>query len=193
MASWKQLVRPYTTTTTTTTTSRRKTVVLSKYDASAAKTEEENLVIVTLRLKKITQGLSDIKRGIWVMPLTRAQQHWKSTCLRIAILFVLTLFPPINATIFQSFVFDERLGDGKAYLKADYRIQYGQPEQILFHSYAILFGLVFGLLPCIVSQQGRYTVSPTHPVRCTCLLCSPCLVCLYKNTTVLSSLVLVLV
>ena len=29
--------------------------------------------------------------------------HWKSTCTRITILFLLTVFPPVSTTIFQTF------------------------------------------------------------------------------------------
>jgi hypothetical protein len=33
--------------------------------------------------------------------------HWKSTCTRITILFLLTVFPPVSTTIFQTFGYGE--------------------------------------------------------------------------------------
>ncbi len=67
----------------------------------------------------------------------------KALCIRIAILFILTIFPPVSTTIFQTFNYDERLGDGSAYLKADYSIEYKDEQHQHFRIYAVLMGLLY--------------------------------------------------
>jgi hypothetical protein len=71
------------------------------------------------------------------------KDDWKALCIRIAILFVLTIFPPVSTTIFQTFNYDERLGDGSAYLKADYNIEYKDEQHQNFRIYALAMGLLY--------------------------------------------------
>ncbi len=71
------------------------------------------------------------------------KDDWKALCIRIAILFVLTIFPPVSTTIFQTFNYDERLGDGSAYLKADYSIEYKDEQHQVFRIYASAMGLLY--------------------------------------------------
>jgi len=71
---------------------------------------------------------------------------WMATCIRIAILFVLTIFPPVSSTIFQTFHYDERLADGSAYLRADYTIEWQDANHQTYRTYAILMGLLYCLL-----------------------------------------------
>ncbi len=71
------------------------------------------------------------------------KNDWKALCIRIAILFVLTIFPPVSTTIFQTFNYDERLGDGSAYLKADYSIEYKDEQHQNFRIYAFAMGLLY--------------------------------------------------
>ncbi len=73
----------------------------------------------------------------------RKKDDWKALCIRIAILFVLTIFPPVSTTIFQTFNYDERLGDGSAYLKADYSIEYKDEQHQVFRIYASAMGLLY--------------------------------------------------
>jgi hypothetical protein len=68
---------------------------------------------------------------------------WKALCIRIAILFVLTIFPPVSTTIFQTFNYDQRLGDGSAYLKADYSIEYKDEDHENFRKYAFVMGSLY--------------------------------------------------
>jgi hypothetical protein len=68
---------------------------------------------------------------------------WKAACIRTAILFVLTIFPPVSTTVFQTCHYDERLGDGSAYLKADYAIEYQHAEHQAFRIYAAVMGLFY--------------------------------------------------
>jgi hypothetical protein len=71
------------------------------------------------------------------------KDDWKALCVRITILFVLTIFPPVSTTIFQTFNYDERLGDGSAYLKADYSIEYKDEQHQVFRIYASAMGLLY--------------------------------------------------
>jgi hypothetical protein len=71
------------------------------------------------------------------------KEDWKALCIRVAILFVLTIFPPVSTTIFQTFSYDKRLGDGSAYLKADYSIEYNDEQHQHFIIYAIVMGIVY--------------------------------------------------
>ena len=66
--------------------------------------------------------------------------------MRIAILFVLTIFPPVSTTIFQTFHYDERLANGSAYLKADYAIERQDAVHQGFRIYAISMGVLYCLL-----------------------------------------------
>ncbi len=71
------------------------------------------------------------------------KDDWKALCIRIAILFVLTIFSPVSTTIFQTFNYDERLGDGSAYLKADYSIEYKDEQHQNLRIYAVAMGLLY--------------------------------------------------
>jgi len=61
----------------------------------------------------------------------------------VAILFILTIFSPVSTTIFQTFNYDTDLGDGSAYLKADYTIEYHDDEHKFFRLYAVVTGLLY--------------------------------------------------
>jgi hypothetical protein len=74
------------------------------------------------------------------------RNEWKAACMRIAILFVLTIFPPVSTTIFQTFHYDERLANGSAYLKADYAIERQDAVHQGFRIYAISMGVLYCLL-----------------------------------------------
>ena len=80
------------------------------------------------------------------------KDDWKALCIRIAILFVLTIFPPVSTTIFQTFNYDERLGDGSAYLKADYSIEYKDEQHQNFRIYAFAMGLLY----CVGIPLGSF-------------------------------------
>ena len=80
------------------------------------------------------------------------RDDWKAACIRIAILFVLTIFPPVSTTIFQTFHYDERLADGSAYLKADYAIERQDAEHQGFRIYAIAMGVLY----CLFIPLGSF-------------------------------------
>jgi hypothetical protein len=61
-------------------------------------------------------------------------------------LFVLTIFPPVSSTIFQTFHYDERLADGSAYLRADYTIERQDAKHQNYRTYAVFMGLLYCLL-----------------------------------------------
>jgi hypothetical protein len=80
------------------------------------------------------------------------RDDWKAACIRLAILFVLTIFPPVSTTIFQTFHYDERLADGSAYLKADYAIERQDAEHQGFRIYAITMGVLY----CLFIPLGSF-------------------------------------
>jgi hypothetical protein len=86
------------------------------------------------------------------------KKAWYSTCIRVAILFLLTVFPAVSTTVFQTFGYDERLGDGESYLKADYTIKYGDPTHTFFRYYALVFMVVY----CLGIPLGTLLVLNYH-------------------------------
>jgi hypothetical protein len=69
----------------------------------------------------------------------------QSKCEFIVILVLISVFPIISTTIFQTFVYDSRLGNGLEYLRADYRIERSDPT----HQRYIAYGGVMALLYCV--------------------------------------------
>ena len=63
-------------------------------------------------------------------------QKLRGKCIFVVTLFMWSVFPIVSSTIFQTFAFDERLGDGTAFLKGDYSIQRDDPEHQWYMSYA---------------------------------------------------------
>jgi hypothetical protein len=82
------------------------------------------------------------------------RDDWKAACIRFAILFVLTIFPPVSTTIFQTFHYDERLANGSAYLKADYAIERQDAEHQGFRIYAIIMGMLY----CLFIPLGSFSL-----------------------------------
>ena len=70
----------------------------------------------------------------------------KSTCIYIVLLVLYSVFPILSAFIFQTFLYDTRLNDGTAFLKADYSIEHADPSQQSMEAYAIGMSLLYVLL-----------------------------------------------
>ena len=78
--------------------------------------------------------------------LQRQLRRMQAKCIFIGVLFVWSMFPIVSAIIFQAFAFDESLGDGTAFLKADYSIQRNDPDHQWYMGYAgavVRFDLIF--------------------------------------------------
>jgi hypothetical protein len=69
----------------------------------------------------------------------------QSKCEFIVILVLISVFPIISTTIFQTFVYDSRLGNGVEYLRADYKIERSDPT----HQRYLAYGSVMALLYCV--------------------------------------------
>jgi len=59
------------------------------------------------------------------------------------LLVLYSVFPILSAFIFQTFLYDTRLNDGTAFLKADYSIEYADPSQQSMEAYAIGMSLLY--------------------------------------------------
>ena len=45
----------------------------------------------------------EANEGLWEKGEEARKKDWQSACVRVAILFLLTVFPPVSTTIFQTF------------------------------------------------------------------------------------------
>ena len=64
--------------------------------------------------------------------------------VRVCVIFLFTVFPLVSTTIFQTFQYDERLGEGHEYLIADYTIERGDTA----HSWHVKFAMSMACLYC---------------------------------------------
>jgi hypothetical protein len=67
----------------------------------------------------------------------------QAKCVFVVLAFLYTAFPVLSALVIQTFVYDERLEDGRAFLKADYSIQREDSSQQNMEIYAIMLGLLY--------------------------------------------------
>jgi len=67
----------------------------------------------------------------------------QAKCVFVVLTFLYTAFPILSALVIQTFVYDERLEDGRAFLKADYSIQREDSSQQGMEVYAIMIGLLY--------------------------------------------------
>jgi hypothetical protein len=75
--------------------------------------------------------------------LSRALHSLTAKSIRVSIIFLYTVFPIVSTTIFQAFIFDQRLGDGSSYLVADYTIQRDDPTHQAFMTYASVMAVLY--------------------------------------------------
>jgi hypothetical protein len=69
----------------------------------------------------------------------------QSKCEFIVILVLISVFPIISTTIFQTFVYDSRLENGLEYLRVDYKIERSDPT----HQRYLAYGSIMALLYCV--------------------------------------------
>ena len=69
----------------------------------------------------------------------------QSKCEFTVILVFISAYPIISTTIFQTFAYDARLGNGQEYLRADYTIERSDPT----HQMYVVYSCVVALLYCI--------------------------------------------
>jgi len=67
----------------------------------------------------------------------------QAKCVFVVLTFLYTAFPILSALVIQTFVYDERLEDGRAFLKADYSFQREDSSQQDMQVYAIMIGLLY--------------------------------------------------
>jgi hypothetical protein len=84
-------------------------------------------------------------------------QHLQAKCVFTVTLFLISVLPIISATIFQTFVYDERMGNGSAYLSADYRIERSDSKHKAYVAYAIVMGLVYCIGIPLLALQTLHT------------------------------------
>ena len=58
------------------------------------------------------------------------------------LLLLLQVFTPASTLVFKTFACDDAVGDGKSYLRADYRLSCGSRLHTFFKAYAVLMILV---------------------------------------------------
>ena len=69
--------------------------------------------------------------------------HVQAKAMAAIIIFLLTMFPIISTVVVQTFVYDTRLDDGFAYLKADYAVEKSDDTQRIYVPFAIVMSIVY--------------------------------------------------
>jgi hypothetical protein len=69
--------------------------------------------------------------------------HLQTRCVWIVVILLYTVFPSVSATIFQTFIYDERLD--VVYLKADYSIERDDDD----HQWHVVYASVMGVVYCM--------------------------------------------
>jgi hypothetical protein len=99
-------------------------------------------------LQRFRMQRSSVGEGVPESAHLRARHEIEavqSKCEFIVILVLISVFPIISTTIFQTFVYDSRLRNGVEYLRADYTIERGDPT----HQRYLAYGSVMALLYCV--------------------------------------------
>jgi hypothetical protein len=96
--------------------------------------------LVRMSHRRTTQVISG--RAIPSEQLRRELAVLQAKCLRVCLLMLVTMYPLVTGTIFQTFLYDERLGDGAAYLVADYTITQSNDTHATYVAYAVGMAVV---------------------------------------------------
>jgi heme/copper-type cytochrome/quinol oxidase subunit 2 len=73
----------------------------------------------------------------------KAVGHMMALCIYITIFVLYTVFSLVSSTIFQTFAYDDRLGNGLSYLSADYSIEQHSESHQWYVQYAIGMAVLY--------------------------------------------------
>jgi hypothetical protein len=87
------------------------------------------------------------RRNLRVGEDTRRQRmsRLKGRCVYAVVIFLCTVFPIVSGTIFETYRYDRRLGNGSAFLVADYRVS----ETDELHRVYVLYASCMAVLYCL--------------------------------------------